>query len=68
MSELVHICRHAAHGADTGDQLCITVISLGCMPAGGGSKDTLQGFHHLVAQAALTVFAHYSPPQVQKSR
>jgi hypothetical protein len=63
--ELVHIRRHAAHGADASDQLCIPVISLGVMPAGACSKDALQSFHHLVSQAALTIFAHHSPPHPQ---
>jgi hypothetical protein len=62
--ELMHICRHAAHGADASDQLCIPVVSLGFMSAGASLKDALQSFHHLVAQAAYTIFAHHSPPQI----
>jgi hypothetical protein len=55
--KLVHIRRHAAHCADAGDYLCISVASFGCMPAGAGSKDTLQGFHHLVPQATFDCFS-----------
>jgi hypothetical protein len=61
----MHICRHATHGADASDQLCISVILFGFMPVGARSKDALQSFHHLVAQAAFTTFTHHSPPQIQ---
>jgi hypothetical protein len=44
------------------DQLRIAMAPLGGMPAGAGSKDALQGFHHLVAQTALAVFTHSTPP------
>jgi hypothetical protein len=54
--KLVHVCRHAAHSADAGDQLRIPMAPLGCMPAGAGLKDALAGLSSSGSPGCLDYF------------